>query len=128
MATLRRRLRRLVHWSYLGLWLGTFLLVYTYQNYKKNDAKNPEDVQDISNAIAISDLYESMTTLDELSSNYKINEPINFDFNASKKILFYTSFYEWNDYEFGVGNLPFVEHGCPVSNCYATSNKTLLSK
>ena len=120
MALLKRRLRRLVHWSYICLWLGTFLLVYTY--HKNNDAKNQDDVQDISNDI----LYESMTL--EATSNYQFSEPINFNFNASKKILFYTSFYEWNDYEFGVGNLPFVQHGCPVSNCYATSNKTLLSK
>ena len=32
-----------------------------------------------------------------------------YDFDSTKKILFFTSFYEWKNFTFGLGNLPFVE-------------------
>ena len=75
-----------------------------------------------------------------------------YDFDSTKKILFFTSFYEWKNFTFGLGNLPFVEvyilnyfffqlfvytyylpkcylflqNRCPVTNCFLTDNKTLL--
>jgi hypothetical protein len=41
-----------------------------------------------------------------------------------KTIVFWTWFFGMPDYEFGLGQTPFVEAGCPVSNCIATSDKT----
>ena len=32
-----------------------------------------------------------------------------YDFNSTKKILFFTSFYEWKNFTFGLGNIPFVQ-------------------
>ncbi len=49
-----------------------------------------------------------------------------FDFASAKKILYFTSYYDMRDFEFGFGHAPFVRHGCPVSNCYATNNRSLL--
>ena len=37
-----------------------------------------------------------------------------------KKILYWTHFYGHRDFEFGYGQKPFIEAGCPVSNCIAT--------
>ena len=45
-----------------------------------------------------------------------------------KKILFYTPFFSRKDYAFGYGNKPFVQNGCPVTNCFTTNNRNLLSK
>ena len=37
-----------------------------------------------------------------------------------KKILYWTHFYGHRDFEFGYGQKPFIEAGCPVTNCIAT--------
>ena len=37
-----------------------------------------------------------------------------------KKILYWTHFYGHRDFEFGYGQKPFIEAGCPVSNCITT--------
>ena len=57
------------------------------------------------------------------SSSRKNNK---FDFASSKKILYFTSYYDMKDFAFGFGHQPFVDHGCPVTNCFATSNRSLL--
>ena len=48
--------------------------------------------------------------------------------NLTKKILYFTSYFHMKDFQFGFGQKPFFEKGCPVTNCFATNNKTLLSK
>ena len=45
-----------------------------------------------------------------------------------KNILFYTPFFSKKDYAFGFGNKPFVQNDCPVTNCFTTNNRQLLSK
>ena len=45
-----------------------------------------------------------------------------------KKILFYTPFFSKKDYAFGFGNKPFVQNSCPVTNCFTTNDRQLLSK
>ena len=49
-----------------------------------------------------------------------------FEFSTAKKILFYTPFFTSEDYEFGFGHQPFLNHSCPVHNCFTTNNKSLL--
>ena len=44
----------------------------------------------------------------------------------TKKILYFTPFFDLKD--FGFGQKPFIERGCPVSNCFTTNNRSLLSK
>merc|ERR1712016_156562 len=48
--------------------------------------------------------------------------------NSTKSILYFTSFFNMKDFGFGFGQSPFIEKGCPVTNCFATDNKTLFSK
>ena len=48
--------------------------------------------------------------------------------NSTKSILYFTSFFDMKDFGFGFGQSPFIEKGCPVTNCFATDNKTLYSK
>ena len=45
-----------------------------------------------------------------------------------KNILFYTPFFSKKDYAFGFGNKPFVQNSCPVTNCFTTNDRQLLSK
>ena len=48
--------------------------------------------------------------------------------DSIKKILYYTSFIDHEDLLFGVGHDPFIEKGCPVTNCFVTNNRSLLSE
>ncbi len=48
------------------------------------------------------------------------------DFAALKKILFFNNYFDIDDYEFGFGQEAFISHGCAVSNCLATKNRSLL--
>ena len=50
----------------------------------------------------------------------------NYNFSTAKKILFYTPYFDKEDYEFGFGHQPFLNHSCPVHNCFTTNNKSLL--
>ena len=45
-----------------------------------------------------------------------------------KKILFYTPFFHMTDWEFGFGQKPFKDFKCPVTNCFTTNNRSLLSE
>ncbi len=43
-----------------------------------------------------------------------------------KTILYYSLFDGGRDFQFGFGHSPFVRHGCPVSGCLLTANRSLL--
>ena len=45
------------------------------------------------------------------------------DISSKKTILFYTPFFDSPDFQFGFGQKPFLDLGCPVSNCYTTNNR-----
>ena len=62
------------------------------------------------------------------ASKVNNNDSAKFAFQTSKKILFYNSFFKWADFNFGLGNEPFVSRNCPVQNCYTTTNRTLLGE
>ena len=49
-----------------------------------------------------------------------------FDFNSSKKILFFNNFNSM-DWKFGFGNEPFVLKNCTQQNCFATRDHKLLN-
>ncbi len=68
---------------------------------------------------------------DFLNSNLTMEDNNNlsnfsFDFESSKKILFYDELLgqQWKPY--GVGNKNFETYDCPIKNCFLTSNLTLL--
>ncbi len=49
-----------------------------------------------------------------------------YDFATAKKILYFTSYFDMKDFAFGFGHEPFVTFNCPVHQCYATNNRSLL--
>ncbi len=49
-----------------------------------------------------------------------------YDFATAKKILYFTSYFEKKDFAFGFGHEPFVTFNCPVHQCYATNDRSLL--
>ena len=49
------------------------------------------------------------------------------NFTNIKTILYYTPFHSSQDYYFGFGQKPFIDHGCLVKNCFVTNNRNLLS-
>ena len=74
----------------------------------------------ISGTIQTVEEWKSLTAMEDLSSF-----PSN---NSIKKILYYTSFIDHEDLLFGIGHNPFIEKGCPYTNCFVTNNRTLLGK
>ena len=50
-----------------------------------------------------------------------------FDFNSSKKILYFNNFFHLTDWRFGFGTEPFVSNNCPQQNCFATRDHKLLN-
>jgi alpha-1,3-fucosyltransferase len=46
--------------------------------------------------------------------------------SGTKYILFYNSYFDLKDYEFGFGNQPFVDANCPVTDCLTTDQASLL--
>ena len=72
---------------------------------------------------------ETGTTDDEDTINSPVDEPdSNYAFEKAKKILYFTSYFHMKDWNFGVGHKPFVDHKCPVTNCYITNKRSDLRK
>ena len=124
----------------LVIWIATFLLGHNLDNssaYKvPKPAYNPKfwsANQEIGN------LTEKVTKIEPIVIESDANNVIydqkpeysvRWEENAktTKKILYFTPYFHMKDFQFGFGHLPFIEKGCPVSNCYATNNRSLLSK
>ena len=49
-----------------------------------------------------------------------------FDFNSSKKILYFNNYFHLTDWRFGFGNEPFISAKCPQTNCFVTNDRKLL--
>lgn len=45
-----------------------------------------------------------------------------------KRILFWTTYFNWKDFQFGMGQEPFLRAGCRVTNCMTTDDRTLLNE
>ncbi len=71
---------------------------------------------------------ENVTPSRTKASKVNKKDTAKFDFESSKKILFYNDFFKREDFWFGLGNDPFERRNCPVQNCFTTSNKSLLGK
>ncbi|KAI9559230.1 hypothetical protein GHT06_016019 [Daphnia sinensis] len=46
--------------------------------------------------------------------------------NNFKRILFWTTFFHWKDFGFGMGRDPFILAKCSFTNCLTTDNRSLL--
>jgi alpha-1,3-fucosyltransferase len=44
-----------------------------------------------------------------------------------KYILYYNKYWGSTDFQFGQGQQPFIDYGCPIHDCYATSNRSTLT-
>ena len=49
-----------------------------------------------------------------------------FNFNSSKKILYFNKYFHLTDWRFGFGHDPFISAGCPQANCFVTNDRKLL--
>ena len=49
-----------------------------------------------------------------------------FNASAAKSILYFTSYFDMTDFEFGFGNEPFHRYGCPETNCWTTADRDAL--
>ena len=69
--------------------------------------------------------FQQKTSFDEFlseDSKFKSNANINI-----KYILYYTKFFDQEDWGIGYGQRPFIDAECSVQNCHLTSNKAFLS-
>lgn len=55
-----------------------------------------------------------------LSSSSVVDNDNDTD-NNTKTILYFTTYWNKPDFQFGTGRQPFLEHNCPVHNCWAHS-------
>ena len=51
-----------------------------------------------------------------------------YKFETAKKILYFTSYFGMHDWMFGFGNQPFLDHKCPVTNCFITNKRDNICK
>ena len=51
-----------------------------------------------------------------------------YKFETAKKILLFTSYFGMHDWMFGFGHQPFIDHKCPVTNCYITNKRDNMCK
>lgn len=52
-------------------------------------------------------------------------EPIRGD---AKIILYWTKYFEWTDFGVGVGRKPFIDAGCNLTNCWTTTDRSMLNR
>jgi hypothetical protein len=124
-------LKRNILTCVLSIWIVTILLGHklevsnvnrTPQPYRQNSLGGPVDYTNFVQAHEKQPkppvLKPPILTLNESLAQFK----------AAKKILFFTSYFHMPNYQFGFGQRPFFDYGCPVTNCYTTNNKSLLRK
>ena len=69
--------------------------------------------------------FQQKTSFDEfLSEESKLKSNANINI---KYILYYTKFFDQEDWGIGYGQRPFIDAECSVQNCHLTSNKAFLS-
>ena len=84
---------------------------------KSNVAGNSEKERDTS---------DDANDKTETKSQILINP--DYKFETAKKILLFTSYFGMHDWNFGFGHQPFIDHNCPVTNCYITNKRDNICK
>ena len=98
------------------IWICTFIIGRTFEAnslyfktpkpfYYLDDDKTDENVQE---------KYKNATKLERD--------------DGLKTILFYTPFFHMIDWQFGFGRQPFIDYGCPITNCFTTNEPKMLGK
>ena len=49
-------------------------------------------------------------------------------FDKPKILLYWNKYYTAGDFNFGLGQKPFIKAGCPVTNCIATNDRQMLNQ
>ena len=98
----------------LVIWICTFIIG---RNLKENSLhfKPPKP----------SPYYEGQDVT--INTNKKYNASSKWE-DGLKTILFYTPFFHMIDFQFGFGQQPFIDYGCPVTNCYTTNDPNIVGK
>ena len=124
----------------LVIWIATFLLGHNLDNssvYKvPKPAYNPkfwsanQEIDNLTDKVTKIEPIVIESDVNNVIYDQKPEYSVRWEENArtTKKILYFTPYFHMKDFQFGFGHLPFIEKGCPVSNCYATNNRSLLSK
>jgi len=86
-------------------------------------------MEDTNVAFLVIDSEEANVSSDNLEEEiYKGNINPKYKFATAKKILYFTSNFGMDDWMFGFGNQPFLDHKCPVTNCYITNKRDNICK
>ena len=89
---------------------------------KENTEKTNDD-DDVAEFKTFSKISKPETPKEPSLDSFGLTES---DFSKMKKILYYSDFFGRKDFNFGFGHQIFIDEGCEVTNCYATSNNSLL--
>ena len=96
------------------IWICTFIIGRTFEENSLY-FKTPQPY------------YYPMENNVTLKEKYKT--PAKFEGNDGlKTILFYTPYFHMIDWQFGFGRQPFIDYGCPVTNCFTTNEAKMLGK
>ena len=86
-------------------------------------------MEDTNVAYLVIDSEETKYASDNLEEETdKANTNTEYKFETAKKILYFTPHWGMQDWMFGFGNQPFLDHKCPVSNCYITNKRDNICK
>ena len=89
----------------------------------KDNTEKTDDDDDFKEIKTFSKFSKPETPKEPSVESFGLTES---DFSKMKKILYYSDFFGRKDFNFGFGHQIFIDEGCEVTNCYATSNNSLL--
>ena len=96
------------------IWICTFIIGRTFEENSLYFKTPQPYYHPIENNITLKEKYKT---------------PAKFDGDDGlKTILFYTPFFHMIDWQFGFGRQPFIDYGCPVTNCFTTNEPKMLGK
>jgi hypothetical protein len=103
-----------------------FLLIFIWM-FSRSLLLSSGDVSSIETVVSTSPIPEnnidkSLSPPEALSSTSK--QQNEFDFNSSKKILYFNNYFHLMDH--GFGSEPFISAKCPQTNCFLTNDRKLL--
>jgi len=114
----RRNKILLLPMLWILVWLFTRCLIAT-----------PGDLNSVETVVSTSPIPEDdieISLRPPLVLSKSLEQQPKFDFNSSKKILYFNKYFHLTDWRFGFGHDPFISAGCPQSNCYVTNDRKLL--
>lgn len=103
--------------------IGFWLFCWVFSRYILISSDFPEHSSESHNS---EDDIETSLRPPHLLSGKSEKESAAFDFNSSKKILYFNNYFHLTDWRFGFGHQPFISANCPQSNCFVTNDRKIL--